>query len=70
MYYFGYKLHAVCSIEGVVESLDITPANVHDIHYLKDIKRHLNDCSLIGDIFLFNVNLTFLKAVTLNLKFL
>lgn len=49
MHYYGYKLHAVCSIGGVVESLDITPANVHDIHYLKDIKYHLNDCSLIGD---------------------
>lgn len=49
MHYYGYKLHATCSVKGVVESLDITPANVHDIHYLKDIKHQLKDCALIGD---------------------
>ena len=36
--YYGYKLHAVCSIEGVFSDFDLTPASVHDIHYLKDIK--------------------------------
>ncbi|PWJ92224.1 DDE family transposase [Flavobacterium araucananum] len=39
MHYYGYKLHAVCSVEGVFQSLDISPASVHDIHYLKDIKQ-------------------------------
>ena len=33
--YYGYKLHAVCSISGVFQSIDFTPASVHDIHYLK-----------------------------------
>lgn len=47
--YYGYKLHAVCSVKGVFKSLDISPASVHDIHYLKDIKMQLNDCLLIGD---------------------
>lgn len=47
--YYGYKLHAVCSVKGVFKSLDISPASVHDIHYLKDIKTQLNDCLLIGD---------------------
>jgi len=47
--YYGYKLHAVCSTKGVFKSLDISPASVHDIHYLKDIKTQLNDCLLIGD---------------------
>ncbi len=47
--YYGYKLHAVCSVKGVFKSLDITPASVHDIHYLKDIKTQLNDCLIIGD---------------------
>lgn len=47
--YYGYKLHAVCSVKGVFESLDISPASIHDIHYLKDIKTQLNDCLLIAD---------------------
>ena len=38
MQYYGYKIHAVCSIEGVFKSFDISKASVHDIHYLKDIK--------------------------------
>jgi hypothetical protein len=49
MHYYGYKLHAVCSVEGVFQSLDISPASVHDIHYLKDIKQQLRDCTLLGD---------------------
>ena len=38
MRYYGYKLHAVCSVAGVFESVDISKVSVHDIHYLKDIK--------------------------------
>lgn len=49
LHYYGYKLHAVCSIEGVFQSFDLTPASVHDIHYLKDIKSKLSDCVLLGD---------------------
>lgn len=49
MSFYGYKLHAVCSINGVFESIDITKASVHDIHYLKDIKLQLSDCVLLGD---------------------
>lgn len=49
MHYYGYKLHAVCSAEGVFQSLDISPASVHDIHYLKDIKQQIKDCTLLGD---------------------
>jgi hypothetical protein len=48
-HYFGYKLHAICSVSGVFQSMDISPASVHDIHYLKDIKAQLKDCTLIGD---------------------
>lgn len=48
-HYYGYKLHAVCSAQGVIESLDISPASVHDINYLKDIKYQLSDCVLLGD---------------------
>ena len=48
-YYYGYKLHGVCSVSGVFQSLDITPASVHDIHYLKDIRHQLSDCVLLAD---------------------
>lgn len=49
MYYFGYKLHAVCGLSGVIHSYDMTPANVHDINYLKDVKFEFHDCSIFGD---------------------
>ena len=48
-WFYGYKLHGVCSISGVFHSLDITKANVHDIHFLKDIKEQMSDCLLLGD---------------------
>ena len=49
LHYYGYKLYAICSIEGVFQSFDLCPASVHDIHYLKDIKSQLSDCVLLGD---------------------
>lgn len=49
VHYYGYKLHAVCSVSGVFQSLDISPASVHDIYYLKDIKNQMNDCTILGD---------------------
>ena len=49
MYFYGYKLHAVCSVQGVFKSVDITKASVHDIHYLKDVKHQLANCVLLGD---------------------
>jgi hypothetical protein len=47
--YYGYKLHAICSVNGVFQSIDLSPASVHDINYLKDIKDQISDCTLIGD---------------------
>ena len=49
MYYYGYKLHSICSVKGVFQSLDITPASVHDIKYIEEIKNQLSGCTLIGD---------------------
>ena len=49
MHFYGYKLHAVCSVQGVFKSLDISKASVHDIHYLKDVKHQLSNCVLLGD---------------------
>jgi hypothetical protein len=48
-WYYGYKLHGVCSLSGVFHYLDITKANVHDIHMLKDVKYQISDCMLLGD---------------------
>ena len=49
MHYYGYKLHAVCSVNGVFQSIDLSAASVHDIHYLKDIQSQIANCVLIGD---------------------
>ena len=49
LHFYGYKLHAVCSISGIFQSFDISPASVHDIHYLQDIKLQMSDCVLLGD---------------------
>jgi Transposase DDE domain len=48
-WFYGYKLHGVCSIAGVFHSLDITKAEVHDIHFLKNIKQQMADCVILGD---------------------
>ena len=48
-WFYGYKLHGVCSVSGVFHSLDITKAEVHDVHFLKNIKQQMTDCVIIGD---------------------
>lgn len=48
-YYYGYKLHAVCGIRGVIHSYELSKANVHDLHYLNDIKYGFHNCTMIGD---------------------
>lgn len=48
-WFYGYKLHGVCSISGVFHSIDITKANVHDICFLRDIKHQMSNCVLLGD---------------------
>jgi len=49
MRYYGYKLHALCGVSGVIHSYDLTAANVHDLHYLKDIKWEYHDCTVLAD---------------------
>lgn len=49
MYFYGYKIHAVCSSTGVFKHFDLTPASVHDIHYLNDVKTLMSDCEINGD---------------------
>lgn len=47
--YYGYKLHAVCTIQGVFRSFDLSKASVHDIHYLNDVKNNFEDVVILGD---------------------
>ena len=49
MYYYGYKLHALCGVTGVIHSYDMTAANVHDLQYLKDVQWEYHDCTILGD---------------------
>ena len=49
MHYYGYKLHALCGISGVIHSYDMTAANVHDLQYLKDVRWEYHDCTILGD---------------------
>ena len=49
VYYYGYKLHAVCGVRGVLHSYDLSKASVHDIHYLQDVRHIYRDCTIIGD---------------------
>ena len=48
-WFYGYKLHGVCSVNGIFHTLDITKAEVHDIQFLKNIKLQMSDCVLLGD---------------------
>ena len=48
-YFYGYKLHVLCGLSGVIHSYDLSKASVHDINYLKDVKSLYHDCSICGD---------------------
>ena len=48
-WFYGYKLHGVCSVSGVFHSIDISKANVHDIGYLSNVKLQLSNAVLLGD---------------------
>lgn len=47
--FFGYKIHAVCTVQGVFKHFQISKGNVADIHYLQDIKEQFSHCILLGD---------------------
>ena len=48
-YYYGYKLHALCGLRGVIHSYDLSKASVHDKHYLQDLKYEYHRCTFLGD---------------------
>jgi hypothetical protein len=35
-YYIGYKLHLLTTADGILQDMSLTPANVHDIQFLKE----------------------------------
>lgn len=49
MYFYGYKLQGVCSVNGVFHSIELTKANIHDVNFLSEMNTKLSDCVLIGD---------------------
>lgn len=50
-YFIGYKLHLITSAHGVIQDMQITPANVHDISFLKalDPECYILGKTLVGD---------------------
>ena len=48
-YYFGYKLHALCGLSGVIHSYDLSKSSVADLQYMKDVKHTYHECSIYGD---------------------
>lgn len=48
-YYFGYKLHAICGLTGVIHSYDLSKASAADLNYMKDVTLTYHDCSIYGD---------------------
>ena len=48
-WFYGYKLHGVCTVSSVFSSIEITKANVHDINYLQEVKQQLSDCVVLAD---------------------
>ena len=49
MYFYGYKLHGITSLNGVFYSIDLTKAIVHDNEILNDIKYKMPDTVILGD---------------------
>lgn len=48
-WFYGCKLHEIYSFICVFHLLEITKAEVHDIHFLKNIKQQLTDYVLLAD---------------------
>ena len=53
LHYYGYKLDVVCGIKDgikdLIHSYDMTAANVHDLHYLDDVRWYYHDCMVLAD---------------------
>ncbi|HES59233.1 MAG TPA: IS982 family transposase [Caldithrix sp.] len=47
--YYGYKLHGLTSVNGVITDFDLSKASAADIHFLNDIKEKYTGCLILGD---------------------
>ena len=47
--FYGYKLHALCGLNGVFTKIDLSKGSIADIHYLQDVRQYLSDCKVLGD---------------------
>lgn len=47
VYYYGYKLHALSGLSGVIHSFDLTKASIH--HSLPERWKNYNNSTVIGD---------------------
>lgn len=50
-FFIGYKLHLLTSEHGVFQDMQVTPGNVHDINFLKDVQLedYTKGKTLLGD---------------------
>lgn len=48
-HYFGYKLHSLHTLEGVIAHLDLAPAHQHDVNFLYDLQEQVFNILLITD---------------------
>jgi hypothetical protein len=48
-WFIGYKLHAIIWEDGVIQQSAVTPGNIHDINFLKQVKFEKLKLQLIGD---------------------
>ena len=47
--YFGYKVHALITLEGYITAFEITPASTDDRAGLRDIVEHQSGIVILGD---------------------
>lgn len=47
--YYGYKLHGITSVNGVITDFDLSKASISDIHFLNDVKEKYTGCLILGD---------------------
>lgn len=47
--YFGYKVHALITLEGYITAFEITPASTDDREGLRDLVENRSDIVILGD---------------------
>ncbi|MBC7524613.1 MAG: hypothetical protein H7239_09270 [Flavobacterium sp.] len=59
-WFYGYKLHGVCVVSGVFQSIDITKEIVHDVHLFKYFKYRKAGCAALRQkLFVFKIIISF-----------